>query len=337
LTQESNEVAIDLETSPQKPNLVPGAEEIPTTKSWIHAEGRTSEGSTPDTGYESTVPFSFQDLEVPQNTTSLISSPSSISQAVPVSVAGRIPPTSPASSKEAGISTADPNPSAPKGHKCDMDTSLVTTAVISLDVPVPAVVSPPQHGFPARLLPKVKTEHKKALKRPAEFLDLTIDRQVHKKVVGHSKIPMDITNSQSSIQITTNHGSMTGNLPLPAPAFPIAPSGFSPMIKNSVAQSFPVDVDDYIPSRSSSAVTLKTGVQTSTVKRDPVMKCEVGVTNNYALESIGMEDELRELEEEAARAATELEDAMRVAEARRQMNGVKRKIDQLKSRGRSFT
>jgi hypothetical protein len=333
------EVSIGLTVSPQQLHLVSGAVQIANTRSLLYTERRISNESTPNTGYELTLLSRSQDVEVLQDTTSPINPSRSILPVVPMSMADYTPPASSAPSKEVGISTAGPSIVTPQTHICDINTLPITTELIPSKDPVPTVATSSKRSFPMKLLPKIKTEHKNSLKRPAEFIDLTIPkRQVHKKVVRHSMKPLDITSPQSATRMAADHELMTGDALLPTMAFPLLKSpSLTPMTQKSTAQPVTVDVDNYIPSHSSFAAAIVAGAEMSTVKHDPDIKCEARVENNFTLPSIDLQDELRRLEEEAARAAIELEDAVRVAEARRQMNGVKRRIDQLKSRGRSFT
>jgi hypothetical protein len=334
LNEGSKEVPIDLEVSPQELNLIPGAVKLPTTKLWIHAGEPTLKRSTPNM-------LTSQHLEVPHDTASPVNSPSSIPQAVPTSMDGRVPSAGSAPFEEGGMRTVSPITSTTESHKSNMNTFPVTTGLASSDDPVLAVVSSIQHVSPVNLLPKIKTEHKKAPKRPAEFIDLTISkRQVHKKVQNPSMITLDVSSPQSSLQVTTNHDSMAGNTLFPATtSSPLMLPSFTPIIQKSTVQPFTVDVDNHIPLHSSPAVALEneTGAEAGTkiLKRDPGVGREVEV-NQSAPSSVELDDELYGLEEEAERAANELEDALRVAEARRQMNSVKRRIDQLRGRGRSF-
>ncbi|PQE08935.1 hypothetical protein CJF32_00002680 [Rutstroemia sp. NJR-2017a WRK4] len=337
------EMALDLEVSPvsvsvspEKVNLAPGAVSIPTTTSLNPAEGTTTIGSTLNKRDMSSSLFHPSGLEIPQNTSFLNNPPQSISQTSPIPTAEQIPSVSSAQSKEVvGISAAESNTVTPGSRAYGIDNSILDTGLLASDDLVPAVVSPPQCDSPVASLPGVKMERE--VKRPAEFIDLTIPkRRVHKKVLSPSIAPRDITHLQHSIQMNTNHAPMTGGNMVPGTASsPLMPPNFTRIINSPAVQSFSVDVDNYIPLRSFSAGAVGTETGINLVKRDPDAKCEVRVKDEFTLSSIE-EDELRRLEEEAARAAIELEDAVRVAEARKQVNGVKRRIEQLRSRGRSF-
>ncbi|PQE04222.1 hypothetical protein CJF31_00004258 [Rutstroemia sp. NJR-2017a BVV2] len=312
LTEGSKEVPIDLEVSPQKLSLVPGAVKTPTTNSWIPAGEKTSKGSTPSTAHEPTLLLTSQNMEVSQDSTSPVNPPPSISKAVPISMVGCVPSASSTPLEEVGMRTVIPITSTPESHTSDMYTFPAANGLGSSDDPVLAVVSSTQHGSPVKLLPNIKTEHKKAPKRPVEFIDLTVPkRRVHKK---HSISRYGFFSTNAARLYTRD--------------------------PKSTVQSFTVNVDNHIPLRPSSAVALETEIGAEAgikmVKHEPDVECEVGVKDQPVLPSVELEVELRGLEEEAARAATELEDALRVAEARRQMNSVKRRIDQLKGRGRSF-
>ncbi|KAJ8068377.1 hypothetical protein OCU04_003939 [Sclerotinia nivalis] len=90
-----------------------------------------------------------------------------------------------------------------------------------------------------------------------------------------------------------------------------------------------IDLDTWVPSLAFTTTYLSTTTPVPMLKSetDPDKKLDLNVNGNMK----NLDAELKILEEEARKKEVELEDALRVAEARKEMNGVRRRIEQLRS------
>ncbi|KAI9649992.1 hypothetical protein NHQ30_000005 [Ciborinia camelliae] len=136
--------------------------------------------------------------------------------------------------------------------------------------------------------------------------------------------------------------SATTNKPTPTTPTLSQASTSTSTSKTGTTPSIPIiDLETWVPSMAFTRTYLST-TNTTESESNTLLKIE---TDNESISDkklnlqgdlVDLSSELQSLEEEAFRKQTELEDAMRVAEARREMNGVRRRIEELRARGSFF-
>ncbi|KAA8563671.1 hypothetical protein EYC84_011692 [Monilinia fructicola] len=178
---------------------------------------------------------------------------------------------------------------------------------LSMDVIIP--FTPPSLGsleaFKTSISSKIKYEESKIISKPTtEAIETRLEPTANPSL--NSKIPFKSKKSSS-------------------PTINIE----STCTKVSEAPSIPViDLETWVPSLAFTTTYL------STTSSAPIFKPEVDLDRKSSLnlngDLEGLEAELKTLEEEARRKEVEFEDAMRVAEARKEMNGARRRIEQLR-------
>ncbi|KAB8291827.1 hypothetical protein EYC80_006610 [Monilinia laxa] len=184
------------------------------------------------------------------------------------------------------------------------DILLSKPELLSMDVTIPITIPKLSslEAFPASIPSKVKYEESKTISKSA--VETRLEPAANPKL--NSEIPPKPENSPSQT-INTK----------------------STCTKVSEAPSIPViDLETWVPSLAFTTTYLSTNSSVTIFKSEVDLDKKSSLNLNFGLE--GLDTELKNLEEEARRKEIELEDAMRVAEARKEMNRARRRIEQLR-------
>lgn len=185
--------------------------------------------------------------------------------------------------------------------------------------------------------PRVKVNYSKASKRPAEFIDLICPKRI-RPMKATSLFEQGTQNvaikSELQNQASAEMELMTQSLPASSTSLP----RFKPHHSLSFTPfniSNPIDLETYTSTSTSTTTTLRLSPkpENNTTTITPIEREPMNKTSSFPFANViaaGAAEELRRLEDEEQRKQIELEDALRVAEARRGVNEVRRRIEGLR-------